>query len=106
LFCVVLLQGDELAKPGAVRALRCQLRRANPFYADSPAPASQLAPKQLQVHGATFLAAPVTAAMYRSTLLFEQLLLRVWPMTLQLVGSPVLQGLCTRDIMLRCNSAL
>jgi hypothetical protein len=44
-----LLQGDELAKPGAVRALRCQLRRANPFYADTPAPASQLAPKPLQV---------------------------------------------------------
>jgi hypothetical protein len=44
-----LLQGDELVKPGAVRALRCQLRRANPFYADTPAPASQLAPKQLQV---------------------------------------------------------
>ncbi|WIA11918.1 hypothetical protein OEZ85_012002 [Tetradesmus obliquus] len=48
IFLFVSPRGDELAKPGAVRALRCQLRRANPFYGDTPAPASQLGPKQLQ----------------------------------------------------------
>lgn len=41
-------RGDLLQKPGAVKALRCQLRRNNPFYGDSPAPASQKAPKPLQ----------------------------------------------------------
>lgn len=42
-------QGDELGKPGAVRALRCQLRRANAFYGDTPAPDEQVAPRPLQV---------------------------------------------------------
>jgi hypothetical protein len=56
-YIFMLLQGDELVKPGAVRALRCQLRRANPFYADTPAPASQLAPKQLQVRASACFSA-------------------------------------------------
>jgi hypothetical protein len=49
LLLLLLVQGDQLHQPGAVKALRCQLRRANPYYADTPAPTSQLVPQQLQV---------------------------------------------------------
>ncbi|KAF8071111.1 PDCD2 [Scenedesmus sp. PABB004] len=47
LFLFISPRGDELAKPGAVRALRCQLRRANAFYGDAPAPEGQAAPVPL-----------------------------------------------------------
>lgn len=30
------MQGAKLAQPGAVRALRCQLARHNPFYSSTP----------------------------------------------------------------------
>eukprot|EP00878_Enallax_costatus_P032723 GHUV01035983.1.p1 GENE.GHUV01035983.1~~GHUV01035983.1.p1 ORF type:complete len:276 (+),score=76.74 GHUV01035983.1:738-1565(+) len=48
IFLFISPRGDELHQRGAVRALRCQLPRANPFYGDSPAPASQKAPQPLQ----------------------------------------------------------
>eukprot|EP00879_Flechtneria_rotunda_P010047 GHRR01010505.1.p1 GENE.GHRR01010505.1~~GHRR01010505.1.p1 ORF type:complete len:358 (+),score=92.76 GHRR01010505.1:201-1274(+) len=48
IFLFISPRGDEVAKPGAARALRCQLPRANPYYADTPAPESQLAPRELQ----------------------------------------------------------
>jgi pre-rRNA-processing protein TSR4 len=41
--------GDHLATPGAVKALRCQLPRVNPFYSDQPAKESDLLPKALEV---------------------------------------------------------
>lgn len=47
LFVFISPKGSDLTQPGAVRAFRCQLPRSNPFYADTPAPPSQLAPNPL-----------------------------------------------------------
>jgi pre-rRNA-processing protein TSR4 len=51
LFLFISSRGDQLAAPGAVRALRCQLPRANPFYGFHPAPQEQQLPQPLQVGG-------------------------------------------------------
>ena len=50
-------RGDRLAEPGAVRALRCQLARANAYYGPDPAPESVAAPPALDDAGAARAAA-------------------------------------------------
>ena len=42
-------QGSQLAAAGAVRALRCQLPRSNPYYSPEPPTAQQRLPQPLQV---------------------------------------------------------
>lgn len=42
-------QGSHLKAPGAVKALRCQLPRSNPYYSPEPPRASQKLPPSLQV---------------------------------------------------------
>lgn len=47
IFVFVSPQGDSLAQPGAVKAFRCQLPRANPYYPPEPLPKSQDQPPRM-----------------------------------------------------------
>ncbi|GBF91752.1 hypothetical protein Rsub_04056 [Raphidocelis subcapitata] len=56
-FLFVSPRGDKLASPGAVRALRCQLARENPYYSSDPPGPGDLVPPELPAADAAAVAA-------------------------------------------------
>lgn len=54
LYLFISPEGDKLAQPGTVRALRCQLPRSNDFYSYDPPKQEQDAPPKLTVSRCAF----------------------------------------------------